>query len=415
MELFRKEVLEERDHNNYGQVRRVLSGKYEFILCLIFALLIVIFLFTTRFDYSRKLTIRGYVHPNSGVVKVYSPSDGYIRSKFITEGASVINGVPLVKIDSYTSILSGRDNYRKYIKLLKDQLDYIANKRKQEKEFSRVTINSVLESIESNRKALKNLNDQVSFEREKKSIVYDRNNKYRKVYSKGYLSNEKIKEKKLDELNIEKSISELMEKIDFLESNNKSLKRQMEIIKIENARNLNVIDIEYSKKRMEILDLESMEGTTINSKLDGKVSDVNFEIGQEVKKNDYLMSILPIGTKLEVTLMVPSTAYSFIDVGDKVHIKVSAFPFEKYGVVEAEITTKSDTISLPSEVKIPIGMNEGFYRVIASLENEKVTFNDENYSIKPGMLVDADVITEKKKISEWLLSPFYEVITKSKK
>ncbi len=55
--------------------------------------------FTYFFEYGRKIKVLGYVNPSSGIVKVYSPNDGYIRNKFITEGQEVYNGLPLAKVE----------------------------------------------------------------------------------------------------------------------------------------------------------------------------------------------------------------------------------------------------------------------------------------------------------------------------
>nr|WP_238930527.1 HlyD family efflux transporter periplasmic adaptor subunit [Vibrio sp. S9_S30] len=227
------------------------------------------------------------------------------------------------------------------------------------------------------------------------------------------MSNEIIIKNKLELLQASKSIEELIEEIDRIKNVNDELKDKITLGEIEHQKNINKLNLEYSKKQLEIIDLESKKNIEIKSNVDGNVSDINFEVGQEVKKNDYIMSILPSESELEVILMVPPNAYGYIRVGDDVDIRFRAFPYEKHGTIKAKIKTKSDTISLPREIKTPIEASEGFYRVVASLESETVTRKNESYSIKSGMIVEVSIVTEKKKILDWLLAPFHEAIHRS--
>ncbi|MBD1558146.1 HlyD family efflux transporter periplasmic adaptor subunit [Vibrio sp. S9_S30] len=413
MNLFRKEVIEEKKYINYGGSREVLTERHEYVLYISMFLIASILIFICFFEYGRKIKISGYVNPSSGIVKVYSPNDGYIRFKYIKEGQKVYDGVPLAEVESYDSNILGRNNHQKYVEILRSQLEYIKNMINEEIESKEVEGNLKVNSINGNLNKISSIQKQKKIEEEKRDLIIERNNKYDKVFSKGFMSNEIIIKNKLELLQASKSIEELIEEIDRIKNVNDELKDKITLGEIEHQKNINKLNLEYSKKQLEIIDLESKKNIEIKSNVDGNVSDINFEVGQEVKKNDYIMSILPSESELEVILMVPPNAYGYIRVGDDVDIRFRAFPYEKHGTIKAKIKTKSDTISLPREIKTPIEASEGFYRVVASLESETVTRKNESYSIKSGMIVEVSIVTEKKKILDWLLAPFHEAIHRS--
>jgi len=80
-------------------------------LTVITGLLLVIAAFLTLFlvygEYARKVTVQGYLQPDGGVSKIYSPADGVASRVFINEGDIVSEGAPLVEVSVARSLVGG--------------------------------------------------------------------------------------------------------------------------------------------------------------------------------------------------------------------------------------------------------------------------------------------------------------------
>ena len=52
---------------------------------------------------------------------------------------------------------------------------------------------------------------------------------------------------------------------------------------------------------------------------------------------------------------------------------------------------------------------EPFYRVTVSLARQAITAYGKPEAVKPGMLVDADVLGEQRTLAEWIFEPLYSL------
>ncbi len=58
------------------------------------------------------------------------------------------------------------------------------------------------------------------------------------------------------------------------------------------------------------------------------------------------------------------------------------------------------------------GASEPYYRVVVSLGQQYITAYGRAESLRPGMLVDADILGESRRIIEWIFEPLYSVVGK---
>ena len=53
----------------------------------------------------------------------------------------------------------------------------------------------------------------------------------------------------------------------------------------------------------------------------------------------------------------------------------------------------------------PLTAREPVYRVDVKLERQNVTALDQDYNLRPGMLVNADLLLERRTLLEWIFEP----------
>jgi HlyD family secretion protein len=89
------------------------------------------------------------------------------------------------------------------------------------------------------------------------------------------------------------------------------------------------------------------EFTTMRSPIDGIVLEVaDRSIGSVVKEAETLVTIVPIDAQLEVQADIPSRDVSFVRVKDPVYVKLEAYPFQRYGALNGELSVLSpDSLS----------------------------------------------------------------------
>lgn len=134
--------------------------------------------------------------------------------------------------------------------------------------------------------------------------------------------------------------------------------------------------------------------------------------GQAVQAGQPLMTLLPGDGRLEAELLVPSRAIGFIGPGDRVLLRYQAFPYQKFGHQEGRVAAISRSALSPGELGALNGnaqQGEPFYRVKVTLARQMITAYGNPETLKPGMLVDADVLGERRALVEWIFEPLYSL------
>ena len=164
----------------------------------------------------------------------------------------------------------------------------------------------------------------------------------------------------------------------------------------------------------------------LRSPVDGVVQSVNVTtVGQVVTPAQSLVTVVPDGTPLIVEATVSNNDIGYIRVRQPVQVKVDTFPFQQYGTlagtlvwISADAEDKSalsrdiDTRTGAMGASQPQGQgserdtNAGFvYRVHIRTERAQFLVNGQHRSVESGMTVQADILTGRRRVIEFFLSP----------
>lgn len=105
---------------------------------------------------------------------------------------------------------------------------------------------------------------------------------------------------------------------------------------------------------------------------------------------------------LRAELAVPEGMLASIAVGDEVHLRYRAYPYQRYGQYPGRIV---DLASTPMDTGAAPGAPT--YAALVRLEDDRVRDDrGVEHVLRPGLGVEADVIVEKHRLYEWLFEPF---------
>lgn len=134
--------------------------------------------------------------------------------------------------------------------------------------------------------------------------------------------------------------------------------------------------------------------------------------GQAVQAGQPLLSLLPGDGTLEAELLVPSRSIGFIEPGDSVLLRYQAYPYQKFGHHKGEVRAISRSALNPGELGGLVGnssLSEPLYRISVKLAGQAVTAYGNTEALKPGMLLEADVLGEQRRLIEWVFEPLYSL------
>ncbi|HIJ37651.1 MAG TPA: HlyD family type I secretion periplasmic adaptor subunit [Rhodospirillaceae bacterium] len=136
--------------------------------------------------------------------------------------------------------------------------------------------------------------------------------------------------------------------------------------------------------------------------IDGVVQQLALHtVGGVVQPAQQLMLIVPKEDGLEVEAMIENRDIGFVALGQRAEIKVEAFPYTKFGTVLAQVKTlSSDAIN--DEKKGPL------FSVLLALPRPVLPIAGQDTPLKPGMAVEAEIRTGKRRVIEYFLAPLLQ-------
>ena len=117
--LFRKEVITNKKHQNYGAVSINIPLHYSLITLTAAVLALLIILFFIFAEFSEKFIVKGYVNSTQGVVRVYPNRNGIIVRSSINPGDKVSKGEELFLIDTSYEGLNRQNRQEEFLQLKK--------------------------------------------------------------------------------------------------------------------------------------------------------------------------------------------------------------------------------------------------------------------------------------------------------
>ncbi|MAH05775.1 MAG: HlyD family type I secretion periplasmic adaptor subunit [Alphaproteobacteria bacterium] len=127
-------------------------------------------------------------------------------------------------------------------------------------------------------------------------------------------------------------------------------------------------------------------------------------VGGIIGAGEPIMEIVPLDQTLIVEAHVAPRDIGNLQVGQAARVKVSAFDFSRYGVIEGKLDFISATTFTDPD-------NQSFYKGRIVLQQNHVGPNPERNLILPGMTVEADIITGHKTVMAYLIKPIHRVLS----
>jgi hemolysin D len=174
---------------------------------------------------------------------------------------------------------------------------------------------------------------------------------------------------------------------------------------------------------------EHVRQSTLKAPIDGVVQQLAVHtIGGVVTPAEALLSVVPDQANLFVEAMVQNRDVGFIHAGQAVRVKIDTFNFTRYGLIDGTVTDvtrdavtrndgeKKDAKSNTSTDDDGMGAdatNAPVYIAHIALKSDTINTESGPTKLGPGMQVQAEIQTGRRRVIEFLMSPFVRHVDES--
>ncbi|MCW7550501.1 HlyD family secretion protein [Photorhabdus sp. APURE] len=414
--MFRQQAIESRKTKWHGKAILIpgLSPRLISMISLFF--LIAFIAFIVFGSYIRRVNVTGEIITSPRAVNVYSNVQGFVVKQFVTEGTTVKKNQPIYQIDVSKSTLSGivSDNQKKSIENQLARIDKIIIRIKENKK-------TTLEALEKQRQqyigALERSSQIIKYAEEGIKIAKENMENYRSYQVRGLINKDQLTnqvslyyQQQNGLLSLSGQNEQNLLQIAILESEIKTQSTEFD-------NRIYQMELQRYDLQKELLNTDVSGEIIIRALSDGKIDSLSVTVGQMVNAGDSLLQIIPEEiTAHYLVIWVPNDAIPYLSTGDNVNVRYEAFPPEKFGQFAASIELISKTPASHQEMltyqgapKNTQGLSVPYYKVVIKPEKQKIYYNGKSVPLRNGMKAQVTLFLEKRKIYQWMVSPFYDM------
>jgi membrane fusion protein len=414
--LFRSAAHNARQIQWLGEIVLVRPLSFLMLTAMAVAMALLIVCFIVFGSYTKRSTVSGQLIPDVGVLKVYSPQLGIVMAKHVREGQWVKMGDILYLISSERQS-SRQDEIQASIsrqvalreQSLRDDLSH--TRRLQQTEES--ALRKKTDGLQAEQA---NLIHQLAGQRMRIELADAAVNRASQLLAQGYISTEMWQQKQADLLDQRNRLEALERDQISVERELQAQRSELASLPLRQLSQLAQIERLITSTAQEWTESEGKRRIALIAPESGVATAVTAEVGQAVDGGKPVVSIVPDGAVLQAHLFAPSRSIGFIRPGDHVLLRYQAYPYQKFGHAEGVVASVSRTaLSISDLVGTPAQVNnsgESLYRITVTLSRQTITAYGKLLPLQAGMLVDADILHERRRLYEWVLEPLYSLTGK---
>jgi membrane fusion protein len=356
--------------------------------------------------YTRRERVEGYLALDAGAARVLLPDAGRVTDLLIKEGDEVKAGDPMARISLDRSTGKGASTSEAVAAEMQSRRTILEREQAQLRDLG----TQQLEQVRRRAKDLANELGQIDAEMKLQEVrirsARDQVQRYRGLAGEKQFVSEALVKQKIDEVTDQEiKLQSLHRQRSQVERDLESAKLEEPSIGLKSRTQVEQVSRQMSELQEGLAQVEARRETVIRAPVSGVVTNIAVNLGQSVAADAPFATVLPKGSGLHVELLVPTRAIGFVKTGQDVMLRYDAFPYERFGQYHGKIVDIGRNVWSSGDRVGPLSAKEPVYRVDVGLDKQTVGALDQEFSLRPGMSVNADLLLEKRTLFEWIFEP----------
>lgn len=413
--LFRRAALDAQKPKSCGEILLVRPLSYRLLsLAALVCTLAIVALFTWG-SYTKRSSVTGQLVPSAGLLRIYPPQTGIVGKKLVAEGQSVKAGDTLYLISSERQSSTLGSVFASVSEQLGARQESLTRELERTRQLQREEQEGLTRQVAALRSELEKIDSLLEGQRARVALAEETSGRYQSLLEQDYISREQRQQKREELLDQQTRLKSVEREQIALRRELGTRQESLDALRFKHANQLAQIERVISSTSQELSESEGRRMLAITAPIDGTATAVVAEVGQAVDGRRPLLSIVPAGSRLEAQLYAPSRAVGFVRPGAQVLMRYQAYPYQKFGHARGTVVSVARTALPGSEISSLLAPgaeaqgSEPLYLISVALEQQSINAYGVAQPLQAGMLLEADVLQESRKLYEWVLEPLFSL------
>ncbi len=403
--LFRQEAIDAQREKLLGEVSqaRPVPMWVFTLLAATIATTLVVFAFVGQ--YTRRERVDGYLELDQGAARITVPEASVVSDLMVKEGDEVAAGQPIARLSQERTTGSGVNASQLVRQQLTERLSSLAAERTQAEMLGAEQLGQGRKRADDLRKQLDQAGAEAAAQQRRLASADQEVQRVQQLLKEGFASENMVRDRRNDALDQATKLESLKSSRATIERDLRAAQAEIPLIEIRTRTQLQQIDQRKSELEQNLVQEEAHSDSELRAPIAGIVTNIAAARGDSLAADAPLATIMPKGSGLHAQLLVPTRAIGFIEPGNTVVLRYDAFPFQRFGQYHGKVASVGRTVWSPGEKVGSVPVREPVYRIEVALDGQAVRSGNQEFPLRPGMLVNADILLEKRTVFEWVFEP----------
>ena len=360
-------------------------------------------------QYTRRERTEGFLQLDVGAAKVSFTDSGRVAELFVKEGQEVKEGVPMARISLERATSASTSTGSVVTGELTQRRGSLEKEQGQMRELAEQQLQQVRKKALDLQNEITQIGTDIRLQTQRLTSAKAEALRWAQLAEKKFASDVAARQKQDEATDQEIRLQALKRQKSTLERDLATTKLEEPSVALRARAQQEQVTRQISELQQTMVQEEAKRETIIKAPITGVVTNITVSTGQSVAADAAFATILPAGSKLQVELLVPTRAIGFVTKGKEVSIRYEAFPYERFGQYRGVIADVSQTVWSPGDKIGPLTVREPAYRITAKIDRQTVEAMGQEIPLRSGMLVNADILLERKSLLEWVFEPVLQL------
>lgn len=409
-QLFRQEAIDAQREKLLGEVSVARPVPMWVFTALAVGTAASLIAFVFWGEYTRRERVDGFLATDAGAARILTPEPGGILVELLVkEGQEVEAGAIIARLSHERASVSEASTSERIKQTLDERMKKLTEEQEQTRLLARQQTEQLRRRIADLKKEIAQIDTEIRVQKTRAAYARAEVQRMHDMVKNGFVSESALAAKRTEMLEQEGRTIALQRQRMSVERDLGAATAELPTIETK-ARTL--ID-QLARQKSEIEQAHALEDarreSTVRTTIAGTVTNIAAAQGDSLAEGAPIATVLPKGSGLHAQLLVPTRAVGFVQPGHEVVLRYEAFPFQRFGQYRGVVANVSRTVWTTNERVGPLVVREPAYRIDVKLERQTVTAAGQELPLRSGMLVNADILLEKRTVFEWVFEPVLEL------
>jgi len=404
-QLFRQEAIDAQREKLLGEVSLARPVPLWIFTVLAAGFATALVAFSVWGEYARRERVDGFLALDAGAARIIASEAGTVAELLAKEGDEVEAGQPLIRLSFERGTASGVTSGELVQREISERRLVLDREQQQTKLLGQQQADALRRKIADLERELAQFDVEIKAQQSRLASARNEFQRAEELFKDKFYSESKLIEFRNNVLDQQVKVETVKRQRAGVERELSAARAEEPAVQLKTQSQLEQIRRQMSELQQGSVQEEAKRENVIRAPVSGVLTNIAAARGETVAESAPLAVIVPKGSGLHAQLLVPTRAIGFVQPGQEVVLRYDAFPFQRFGQYKGAVERVSRTVWSPGEKVGPLQVKEPVYRVDVRLDSQVVVAGGQKLPLRSGMMVNADILQEKRKVWEWVFEP----------